>query len=125
MSLNNRDIQIIRSLPYVYSETKLQDAINKFVKLMYSPSVDMIRVMKSIRRAQEVGMTLPIYIRELTEEETVMAEEAMSLMMDKDRIKEKKEFMEKASEDEKLNIRYLFFLDRLKHYQEGKTWQNV
>jgi len=67
-------------------------------------------------------MFLPVYIRSLSEEEKKMVEEGMDIMMNQDRIKEKEEYMKNASADEKNNLRYLFFLDRLENFDVNPSW---
>lgn len=122
MSLKNSDLMIVRSFPYPNSTEKVQAAINKFVEVIYRPNVDMIRVMRAIKKAQKLWMFLPVYIRSLSEEEKKMVEEGMDIMMNQDRIKEKEEYMKNASADEKNNLRYLFFLDRLENFDVNPSW---
>jgi len=45
---------IVRSFPYPSSTIQVQAAINKFVEVIYRPNVDMIRVMRAIKKAQRL-----------------------------------------------------------------------
>lgn len=120
--MKTSDIKIVRSFPYPNSTGKVQEAINKFVEVIYRPDVDMVRIMKAIKAAQKLDMFLPAYIRPLTEQEREMIDAGMDLMINKDRETEKQEYMKNASNDEKNNLRYLFFLDRLENFGVNPSW---
>ena len=120
MSLNQRDLTIIRSLPYtvVTKESKhyqklLEKDIVNFALYLQAPHSDTYRLLKALKKALALWMKLPPYIHKPTEDESKMVTELLDLQLNPERKEEWEKYAKEATEQEKANGVLLIFLDKL------------
>lgn len=119
MSFNQRDLQIVRSLPNKarpeskYYQELLEKDIKNFALYLQSPHSDTYRLLKALKKAIKLWMKLPNYIHKPTEEETKMVTEVLDLQLNPERKEEWEKYTKEATEQEKANVTLLIFLDKL------------
>jgi len=99
---------VVRSLPHT------KEGIERMTKKFFVDRPgELLGVVKSIKKALKVGMTLPSYIHRPTEDEAQLVTTYLDLMMDDTKQDEYQKYMTEATDEEIANIRLLIMNDRI------------
>ena len=129
MSLSQKDLVLIRSMPYPHVQTELDDkgkiiaskeqphverAIINVTKYFFEKHPERLgRTIKAIQKGIKMGMQLPIYIKPLDENGNKLVLELLDLLVNDDRQEEREKYYKEATELEKAQGRMMIFLDKL------------
>lgn len=116
MWLKQKDLIIIRSFPIPQDEADIQRCIHDFISSVYlKHEQTFARVAKAIRLARKMGMSLPVYLKPLTEEGKALAAELLDLYTNQDRKAELVKYEKDTPEEQKAGGRLILFLDRVEN----------
>ena len=129
MSLNQKDLVLIRSMPYPQvmfelnkegkqvacaKQPNIERAIINVTKYFFEKHADrMLRTIKALQKGLKLGMQMPVYIRPLGEDEKKLVAELLDLLVNDERKEERATYSKEASEMEIAQGRMMIFLDKL------------